>query len=466
MQIIKLIICIKASNLHVQFINKKYYMAEKKPTRNPWLFIPTQYFAEGLPFILVNQLSVAMFKSLGASNEFIGITSLLYIPWSIKFLWSPFVESKGTKRGWVLAMQALLSILFILLAVSMQLSHVIIMTVILFIIISFLSATHDIATDGFYLFALDAKNQAFFTGIRSTFYRLAMIFTGGTLLMIAGASGSQLGSVSGGWTVSFSIAAIIFLALFFYHKRVLPYPKDDVPASSVASSTKIPYRAVFIQYFTQKRIIVILTYILLYRFGEGMLLKMVQPFMMDTIEKGGLGISLSQVGFMYGTLGVLALVVGGILGGLAIKHYSLRRLIWLMAVAMNLPNLFYVYLAYFQPQSILMIDYSFLSPMSTGMAFDFHPIVQACIIIEQFGYGFGFTAFMVYLLYISKGKYRTSFYAISTGIMAIGIMVPGFISGFVQSQVGYLGLFIASCVMTVPGMLTISFLPMEFGENK
>lgn len=413
-------------------------MAEK---RNHWGFIPTQYFAEGLPYIIINNLSVAMFKSLGASNALIGMTSFLYIPWSIKFLWGPYVDANRTKRWWVIAMQMSMALLFGLSAFGVQLSSAFIFSLILFSVIAFFSATHDIATDGFYLHALDKKDQAFFSGIRSTFYRISMVVGGGLMVTLAGHIGTSTGNITLGWTTIFIILSFIFLILFFYHKWILPYPVSDIPVKEINGDiSTIPFAKVFKEYFTQKKIGIILSYILLYRLGEGMLLKMAQPFFLDPVDKGGLNISLENVGVMYGTLGVIALLAGGILGGWLIKKFGLKKLIWPMALSMNIPILLFAYLAYFKP----------------GIA-----LIQTCIILEQFGYGVGFTAYMVYLLYISKGQFKTSLYAISTGLMAIGMMIPGFISGLLQEQVGYFWLFTISFIATIPGMLTIFFLPFE-----
>jgi PAT family beta-lactamase induction signal transducer AmpG len=407
--------------------------------RNPWAFIPTQYFAEGLPYVLVNTLSVAMYSSLGASNEFIGLTSFLYLPWSLKLFWSPYVDANSTKRNWVIKMQMAIAILFVLVAIIVQMPMIYTGTLILFSLIAFLSATHDIVTDGFYLHALDKKDQAFFTGIRSTFYRLSMIFGSGFLVWFAGYYGHFSGNISNGWSASFMIAGLLFLVFYFYHGKFLPYPQTDKPIrDSNENISKIPFAIVFKQYFKQDKIGVVLAYILLYRFGEGLLVKMAQPFLLAPTEKGGLAISLEKLGVMYGTFGVLALVAGGILGGWAIKQFGLKKLIWLMAICMNVPNLLYAYLAYTFPSIY---------------------VVQVSIIIEQFGYGFGFSAFLVYLLYISKGQFKTSFYAISTGLMAVGMMLPGFVSGYLQAEIGYFWLFILSFLFTIPGMLTIFFLP-------
>lgn len=414
----------------------------KKP-RNPWLFIPSQYFAEGIPFVLVNQLSAALYQSLGVSNLFIGMTSFLYIPWSIKFLWSPFVDAWSSKRNWVVSLQLMLGIVFILTGLFMNTPFFLIASLVFFTATAFISATHDIATDGFYLHSLDKKDQAFFTGIRNTFYRVAMIFAGGFLIAFAGKIGDLTGNISFGWTLSFLISGILFILLSFYHRRILPYPETDKVHNA---GDPVPYKKIFAEYFSQEKIGVIIAFILLYRFGEALLLKMVQPFFLDKPEAGGLGLTLSHVGIMYGTFGVLALITGGILGGWLIKKYTLKKLIWPFVLTMHLPNLLFVYLALFKPDSNL--------------------IVQSVIILEQFGYGLGFSAFMVYLLYTSKGEYKTSHYAISTGIMAIGMMLPGFLSGIIQSYFGYFGLFITSCFATLPGMAMIFFLPFDDDVKK
>jgi len=225
------------------------------------------------------------------------------------------------------------------------------------------------------------------------------------------------------------------------------------------ASSSIPFKDAFKEYFTQKNLGIIISFILLYRFGEGLLLKMAQPFLLDKVTSGGLGMTLTEVGLIYGTFGILALVLGGIFGGWLIKKFGLKKLIWPLAFSIHLPNLLYVYLAVVKPDTVWHLNIPLLT---FGLwLVPFHPVVQICIIIEQFGYGLGFSSFMVYLLYISKGRYKTSHYAISTGLMAIGMMLPGFISGWLQQQIGYLWLFIISVIATIPGLLTIFFLPFN-----
>jgi MFS transporter, PAT family, beta-lactamase induction signal transducer AmpG len=434
----------------------------QKRNKNPWSFIPTQYFAEGIPFVLVNQLSTAMYKSLHASNVFIGFTSFLYLPWSLKLFWAPLVDAYATKRKWTLYMQLLLSFCFLIITFAVRMNSFLLVSLFVFTIIALLSATHDISTDGFYLHALDKKDQAFFTGIRSTFYRLSMIAAGGVLVKFAGDIGNKSGSIVNGWSAAFGISAAIFFILYIYHSIILPYPETDHAVKT--KGQKIPYGFIFKTYFTQEKIGVILSFILLYRFGEGMLLKMAQPFLLDKRDVGGMGFTVSDIGIMYGTFGVVALIVGGILGGWLIKKYGLKKMIWVMALSMNLPNILFLYMAYAQPHIIWNLDFSFLIKVFGGngsLVYTLNPLVQACLIIEQFGYGIGFTSFMVYLLYVSKGEYKTSHYAISTGLMAIGMMIPGFLSGIVQQSVGYFWLFTISLLLGIPGMIPIFFLPFD-----
>jgi MFS transporter, PAT family, beta-lactamase induction signal transducer AmpG len=414
----------------------------------PWAYIPTLYFAEGLPYIIINVMLVTLLKSLDVSNEMIGLTSLFYLPWTLKPLWSPVVDGISTKRNWLLMMNLCLAIVFILAGSVLFAPNAILLLIIVLSFGAILSATHDIAIDGYYLHALDKGDQAFYTGIRSTFYRLAMIFGTGVLVILAGSIGNiENSSMETGWTMSFIVAGVIFLGIYFYHRSKLPTAESDVP---IKNKLGISFVEAFTEYFKQKKILVIVAFILTYRLGEGLLVKMAQPFLMDSIDMGGFEIGVIDIGIMYGTVGVISLVVGGILGGFAIKKYSLKKLIFPMALAMNLPNLLYYFLSINATE--IIANSSFLSiPQSVW--------IQGTIIVEQFGYGFGFTAFLVYLLHTSKGKYKSSHYAISTGIMALGMMLPGVISGFLEQNYGYTWLFAASFVCAIPGMIIIFYLP-------
>ncbi|TAL21926.1 MAG: MFS transporter, partial [Nitrospirae bacterium] len=305
---------------------------------------------------------------------------------------------------------------------------------------AFVSATHDIATDGFYMLALGKEEQALFVGIRATFYRLAMIFGSGLLVYTAGRIEVLTGNIPTSWTVVIASAGFVFIMVSLYHSFALPLPAADSKRSSREAAGGVPFLEIFHSYFRQEKIVAIIAFILLYRFAEAMLLKLAPPFLLDAKDMGGLGLSTTQVGLAYGTAGMICLVVGGILGGWLISRFGLRRCIWPMAITLHFPDLFYVYMAYTQPD--------------IGLAY-------VLVALEQFGYGLGFTAFMVYLMYAARGKYKTSHFAISTGIMALGMMLPGLISGYIQQAVGYRTFFVIVCILAIPGLLTILFIPKD-----
>ena len=406
-------------------------------TRTPWAFVPTLYFAQGLPFVIVNTMSTVMYKDFGVSNTLIGLTSLLYLPWVIKPLWSPLVEMVGSKRAWIVAMQVALAVGLALAGLAANTPAFFVASLVVFVSVAFVSATHDIAVDGFYLLALAPKQQAFFVGIRSTFYRLATITGTGLLVVLAGHWIKEGVPVHLAWTKVLMIAAGMYAALAVVHQFVLPRPVEIKDAGGSGWGT---FAEVWKTYFQQEGIGWVLAFVLLFRLGEAMLVKMIVPFLKDGNAAGGIGLSTEQVGVVYGTLGVLGLVVGGILGGMLIAKFGLRRCIWPMALCVHIPNLGFVYLAKMQPEGWVV------------------PLVVA---LEQFGYGFGFTAFMVFLMRTVGERFKTAHFAISTGFMAMGMMLPGMVSGWIQQSVGYPLFFIIVCVATLPGLATIAFLPLK-----
>ncbi len=409
--------------------------------RNPWAWVPTLYFTEGLPYVLVMTVSVIMYKNLGISNAEIAFyTSWLYLPWVIKPFWSPFVDLMKTKRWWVVTMQFLLAVGLAGVAFLIPTTFFFQSTLAVFWLLAFASATHDIAADGFYMLSLTEEKQSLFVGIRNIFYRVAMISGQGLFVMCAGVLSKQYG-FSMAWSIVFFAVAALLLALALYHRFVLPVPTED----SEQSIDKIGH--LFVSFFTKKNIVVAMLFILLYRLGEAQLAKIASPFLLDDVAKGGLGLSTENVGFIYGTIGVLFLLLGGILGGVVASVGGLKKWIWPMVLAMNVPNLVYVYFAFAQPTDFLIV--------CSGVA------------LEQFGYGFGFTAFTLYLIYFSQGNYKTAHYAICTGFMALGMMLPGMISGWIQETVGYQNFFIWVCLCTIPGFLLIKFLniPADFGKK-
>jgi len=413
-------------------------------SRNPWFFLPTLYFAEGLPYVLINTVSVILYKRMGIDNAQIAFwTSWLYLPWVLKMFWGPLVDVYSTKRKWILATQAMMSLCMFVIAFSLRADGFFYLSLAGFFAGAFISATYDIATDGFYMLALTEKEQALFVGIRSAFYRLAMIFGTGMLVYLAGELETR-GTIASSWSTIFMVPALLFAGMLVYHAFLLPHPQSD-SVNSVSRNAGASFKDVIRTYFKQERIGVMLAFILFYRLGEAMLLKLVSPFLLDKAVLGGLELSTKEVGLVYGTIGMICLVAGGVLGGWLIARYGLKRCIWPLVITMHLPDLFFVYMAYAMP-GIAMV----------------YPLVAA----EQFGYGMGFTVFTVLLMYSAEGRYKTSHYAISTGIMALGMMLPGFASGWLQQKVGYFAFFTIVCLLTIPGMLTIPFLPKTKMERQ
>ncbi|HNZ85439.1 MAG TPA: MFS transporter [Paludibacteraceae bacterium] len=415
---------------------------------SPWAWIPSLYFGQGIPYVVAaTTFSLIMYKNMGISNADAALyTSWLYLPWVLKPFWSPFVDLIKTKRWWILLMQFVIGIALAGVAFAIPLPYFLQSTLAILWLIAFSSATHDIAADGFYMLALDTHEQSLFVGIRSTFYRVAMIVGQGALVMLAGYLETTMPSIAIAWSITFYGIAVFFFALVLYHWFVLPKPSTDIVRNDKRVVTD--FFATFGAFFTKKGIWLSIVFILLYRLGEAQLVKIASPFLLDPRSVGGLGLTTSEVGFVYGTIGVIALTLGGILGGIVAAKDGLKHWLWIMVIAMNLPNLVYVYFAYMQPDNFYII--------ASGVA------------IEQFGYGFGFTAFMLYLIYIAKGEFQTAHYAIATGFMALGMMLPGMFAGILQEYMGYFPFFVWVCICTIPGFLLIPFLKIDpsFGKKE
>lgn len=411
--------------------------------RSPWSWVPTLYFAQGIPYVMVMTVAVVMYKRLGMSNTDIALyTSWLYLPWVIKPIWSPFVDLIKTKRWWIVITQLIIGASMAAVAFMIPAPFYVQGTLALFWLMAFSSATHDIAADGFYMLALDHDKQDFFVGIRSTFYRISMIAGQGLLVMLAGWLETGTGQLWLAWSVTFGVTATLFALFTIYHFFILPKPDADRPhADANISSVMRGFADTFVSFFRKPGIGVSIAFMLLYRLGEALLVKMSSPFMLDLVEAGGLGLSTTDVGFVYGTVGVVALTLGGILGGIAVSRHGLRFWIWPMALSITLPNAVYLYLAYAQPDSYLLIN--------------------AAVALEQFGYGFGFTAYMLYLIRIAEGRHSTAHYAICTGFMALGMMLPGMVAGYLQEWLGYTLFFIVVLLCTIPTLLIIPFLKIE-----
>ncbi len=415
---------------------------------NPWFWVPTLYFAQGIPYFLVNDISVTMFNRMGVPNgEMALFTSLLYLPWVIKPLWSPFVDILKTKRWWIVGMQLLMVAAFVLLMLTIPHPSmeeikagtsisIFWMMLIFFIITAFASATHDIAADGFYMLALSQHDQAAFVGARSVFYRLSNTFSQGILLVIAGNLEKSLGDIPAAWQITLLITSAIFAVLSLWHVFFLPKPTTDVSSLSNqevnAKSILTEFGRTFLTYVKKPGLILAVIFMLLYRLPEAFLIKMIKPFLLDSVEKGGLGMDTDTVGWIYGVIGVCFLLAGGVLGGIYASRVGLKKSMWWMAACMTLPCLTFVYLSIARPTNLVIV--------STALA------------IEQFGYGFGFTAYMLYLMYFSEGEFKTAHYAICTAFMSLSMMIPGAVAGYIQESLGYINFFwmvIACCIATL-----------------
>jgi PAT family beta-lactamase induction signal transducer AmpG len=413
----------------------------------PWFWIPSLYFTEGFPYFVIVILSTFMYKSFGLSNTDIAFyTAWFYLPWVIKPFWSPFVDIYRSKRFWIIAMQLSLGAGFAGLALLLPLADYLRYSLVLFWLLAFSSATHDIAADGYYLQVLNDGQQSFFVGIRSTFYRIAMIAGQGLIVILAGKL-ENIYDVKTAWQLTMALISILLILIAIYHAFILPRESSQQTVLTKVSPFK-GYTEVFKSFFKREHILIYIAFILLYRLGEAQLGKIAGLFMLDDRIDGGLGLSTEAVGFIYGTVGVSSLVIGGIIGGILVSRHGLKFWIWWMALAINLPDIGYIYMAIHQPESSV--------------------IIYSLVAIEQFGYGFGFTAFMMYLIYIAEGYFKTAHYAIATGFMAAGMMIPGMFSGWIQEQLGYSNFFIWVTIATIPAFIIIAFIPLdkEFGKLK
>ena len=419
--------------------------------KRAWLWIPTAYFAEGGPFMAVSTVSAILFKSLGMEDRYVALwTSLMMLPWSIKPLWAPFVDMFRTKRQWILATQLVMTLLFTAMAgliVKESLSLILIGT---FFLLAFASATHDVAVDGFYLIALDKHEQAFFAGIRGTFYRIASVSVQGGLVTLAGVVEHWNGNLRLGWALSLLCAAAAMGAVFLWHLFLLPRPAEDRTAKREAGICS-DFLSSFLSFFQMKGIVWILLFLFLFRLAEAQLGKIAGLFLQSSPEQGGLGLSLEAIGTLYGTIGPLALIAGGILGGMLVAARGFAKCIWPLVCAINLPDIVYVYLAVERPASLWAVG--------------------GCIALEQFGYGLGYTAVLLVMVALAEksGRFKTSHFAIMTGVTILGMMLIGGISGYVAEHLGYVGFFWYVMVCTIPSFLItvpiVKLIPAEFGSK-
>ena len=428
-------------------------MVTKKNSRNPWAWIPTLYFAEGLPNVIVTTLSVVMYMQLGLTDAEVGLyTGWLALPWVIKPLWSPFIDLLKTKRWWVLTMQALIGAALAGIAFSLPTAFWFQATMCFFFLIACCSATHDISADGFYMIELDEHNQTKFVGLRNTFYRLAIIFVNGFLVMLAGVLQVMFrNQISFSWALIFYGLAGIFIGLWLYHSRLMPTPKEDVQTERTVGEVTHELKNMFRTFFTKfgvRETVIVMLFLLFYRFPEALLNTMTKTFILRPNSQGGLGMSPQEYGLANGTVGLIGLLLGGIIGGILVSRDGMKKWLWPMVYAITLPDAVYIYLSYSLNSDIVM--------------------VSSCLFVEQFGYGLGFTVLTLYMLFYSQGKFKTSHYSICTGISYLGLMLPGMVSGYLKDILGYRHFFIvvmACCVIT---FLVTNYLKIDpnFGKKE
>jgi PAT family beta-lactamase induction signal transducer AmpG len=423
-------------------------MSASKKT-SPWAWIPTLYLAEGLPYALVTGVSLVLYKNLGVSNAAVAFWSaLLGLPWIFKPAWGPLVDSLHTRRLWIWAAQLFIGAALAGVALALPLPHFFQVTLALFWLLAFASATHDIAADGFYILALAEGDQALFSGVRNTFYRTANLAAQGGLVIFAGKMHALTGSYATAWLLAFALAAGILFLLALFHRRFLPRPAADFSRTRTSENFSGNFAETFRSFFQKPGIVPMLAFVLLYRFGEAQLLPVAKLFLLDVREHGGLALTNEQFGWIYGTFGVGALLAGGLLGGYVVSRRGLKFWLWPMLFAIHLPDAVFIWLSVAQPQN--------LSVIGAGVAG------------EQFGYGFGFTAFMLYLIRLARGPHTTAHYALGTGFMALGLTLPGMWSGWLQEHLGYRLFFVWVILTTIPSFLVATKIPLEpeFGKRQ
>lgn len=414
---------------------------------SPWAWVPSLYFAEGLPYVAVTFLSIEIYMQMGLSDaEVTFYTSWLYLPWVIKPAWSPFLDLIKTKRWWVVSMQMLLGAAFASVAFTVDTVWWLQGTICFFWLLAFSSATHDVTGDGFYMLGLNQHQQTFFVGIRSTFYRVSIVVGKGGLVALAGIMQKQVG-IQLSWSLIFYALMALFIGLSLYHRFILPKPTEDSEHTHLSAAGLFrDFAETFISFFRKKQVWVAIAFILLFRLPEALITPVSQLFLQAPAGKGGLALSLKEYGLVNGTVGVIGLLIGGVLGGMVASRGGLKRWLWPMTTAITLPNIAYVYLAYELPKSIIAIC--------------------TAVFIENLGYGFGFSAYMLFMIYFSKGKHKTSHYALCTGFMALSMMLPGFFAGALAQWAGYEIFFIIVMLSCLFPFIVASLLKIDPGFGK
>lgn len=429
-------------------------MTDNRKTVSPLKWVPSVYFAMGLPFVALNLVSVIMFNNLGVEMEQIAFwTSLLTLPYTLKFLWSPLLEIYWTKKNFVVATQALSGFCFALIVFLLPLPDFFGWAVAAMGVIALSGATHDIATDGVYLTALDKTSQSKFIGWQGAFYNLAKVLANGGLVWLAGVLMNHFKTTAPdrapfyAWMIIMGLIALILLGLSVYHHFNLPgstAPAAEKP-KSFADSMHEMWR-VLLDFFKKKYIWIYILFIVCYRLTEGFAMKMVPIFLQAPLDEGGIALSNEVMGTLYGIFGTVAFIVGSILGGYFIAHFGLRRVLFTLVCIFNVPFVVYFLFSVFQPQSLL--------------------VVGSGLVAEYFCYGFGFVGLTMFMMQqVAPGKHSMAHYAFASAIMNLGVMLPGMVSGWICKQTGYELFFILALAVSVPAFILAWFVPFTHSES-
>jgi len=412
---------------------------------HPARWVPTLYFAEGVPFFAVALIAGILYKRLGLRNDVITFyTSLLLLPWSLKPLWSPLIEMFKTKKFFVVALELAGGLSLALVALCLPLPGYFGYTLALLAVVAFCSSTHDIAADGLYIASLSPKEQAAYTGWQGGFYNAARFFSQGGLIILAGYLELRVG-VPRAWMAIFVAMGLILMALSIYHAQVLPSGGAERRSESIREMAAT-FKEVVVSFLKKPNIYLLLLFIVLYRAGEGQVVKIGPLYHVDKRVAGGLGLTTDQFGTIYGTFGTLAFVAGSILGGYFTSWLGLRRALLPLVCAMNFPNLAYVYLSTALPTS--------------------HLAVTAALSVEMFGYGFGFVGVILLMMQeIAPGKYQTAHYAFANSLMNLGLLIPGTVSGKIQLAVGYRNFFVWVLLSSIPALILSRLIPIRGGAS-
>lgn len=412
---------------------------------SPIAWVPSLYFAMGLPFVIISLVSVLMFSDFGISDSLIAFwVSLIMLPWTLKPLWSPFMELYKTKKFFVVLTQMVSGLAFALVALSLPLPNYFPIAIAIMGVIAISGASHDIAADGVYLTELSKDEQAKYIGWQGAFYNVAKILANGALVFLAGTLKDSFGPVYA-WMIIMLICSALLIFASLYHARVLPtknQTKSEVKSKAEAINK---LWEVLTSFFQKKYIWLYIGFIILYRFAEGFAMKIVPLFLKASVAKGGLGLSVQDIGIVYGTAGSAAFIIGSILGGYFIASRGLKRSLFTLCCIFNIPFAVYFLLAMYQPESIYVIG--------------------AAIFGEYFGYGFGFVGLMLFMMQqVAPGKHQMAHYAFASGIMNLGVMIPGLVSGYISDSIGYHDFFILVLIATIPAFLATWFVPFTYPD--